>query len=113
VVCAVISAGAVAVGCGDDEGGNPYDLEMKGTKVEVTPIYQACETDADCTLMDITCDVCCVQDAITTSLADIFDNERMIACQEYDGPVCSCIPKPVTTRCDQGTCITVPIEPGS
>lgn len=95
---------AACSGGGDD---NPYALDRKGTKVEVTPIYRDCETDADCTLMDITCNICCVQDAVTTTLAQAFDNERMIACADYTGPVCSCIYEPMAARCQEGQCVAV------
>lgn len=101
VACLTLAA------CGDHDNESPYSLERKGTKVVVTPIYQDCETNADCILMEITCDFCCTRDAIATRLADAFENERAIACADYEGPVCACIPQPASAQCIEGSCVAV------
>jgi hypothetical protein len=48
-----------------------------------------------------------LQDAVDASLTQVFENERLIACTEYDGPVCGCIPEPMAAQCIDGSCTAV------
>jgi hypothetical protein len=104
-------------GCSDNQDGDKgtedrsvYKLERNGANVEVTPAYQECETDKDCTLVNITCNGCCEREAIQSSLEGEFEDAKKLACEGYQGPQCDCQELPETAACTAGRCEAV-LEP--
>lgn len=97
----------LAISCATD-GDNLYALERDADAV-VHPgeIYRACEADADCTIVDATCNGCCTVAAISSELEDRYTGERKAACEGWNGGQCDCQPSTAVARCVAGACAEV------
>lgn len=58
--------------------------------VVLSPEHLACETDADCTEVDIACSSC--GSAVASRHAPLIAAERQRMCRHYRGPVVDCPP---------------------
>lgn len=85
---------------------NPYTLERKDDRVEVTDVYTMCKSDDDCSLVNVTCNGCCDRESISSSLESKFDDEKELACSDYEGAICDCQELPLTAVCEDERCKT-------
>lgn len=61
-----------------------------GDTVLIGNEWRACAQDSDCVLVDVSCDGCCQQDAVATSVESDFGPARTDACADYEGGECDC-----------------------
>lgn len=93
---------------GAGPSGDPYALRREGPRVPITDAYVECSRDADCTLVEASCDSCCRTSAIRSDLGQTYAENRTLACTGYNGPECDCQPPDVEARCDLGRCLALP-----
>lgn len=71
---------------------------------------QHCRNDGDCILVDISCNGCCEQDAVTrTDSSDYYDH-KLRTCVGEPGPVCNCCFFKRKPACVSGRCESQLIE---
>jgi hypothetical protein len=82
-------------------------LERDGADVVVSDFYRRCAQDLHCTLVGTSCNGCCGRDAINSALVETYERESTAACDDFDGPVCRCMPQDLVARCAEGRCRAV------
>jgi hypothetical protein len=95
-------AGAGAAGAAGSTSATT--LERDGADVVVTDFYRRCAQDLHCTLVGTSCNGCCGRDAINSALVETYERESIAACDDFEGPVCRCMPEDLVARCAEGRC---------
>ncbi|MET0283703.1 MAG: hypothetical protein ABW352_04515, partial [Polyangiales bacterium] len=92
------------VACANEDTG-PYGLRRDSDAiVDPGEAYRACTRDADCLLVNVTCNGCCARAAIAATLNERFDEEKEAACDGYRGAICDCDFAKIAPACVANVC---------
>lgn len=64
-----------------------------------------CAVDADCILMDISCNGCCDRDAVHRKDSASYLEHKRMTCVGEPGAMCSCCHFPAKAVCEAGLCL--------
>jgi len=95
----------------EDAGGPPIDrlaLTRIDAEIQITEAYTDCDTHRDCVLVGTSCNGCCGQGAIDSTLTDTYEQHMEPACAGYQGGICDCSFPDVLPRCVDSHCEAVP-----
>jgi len=98
------SPGADAGPAGAGGTSSQWSLTRDDADVVVGEVYRMCTQDHDCTLVGISCNGCCGQDAISRLREMTYRQELEAACRDYEGAICDCEPKALSAVCVQARC---------
>ena len=69
-----------------------------------------CEEDADCILVDISCNGCCDRDAVNREDSTSYLEHKRMTCVGEPGAICSCCHFPAKAACEAGICVYKVLE---
>lgn len=81
------SSPQMPVAAAPSTGGRPSAGEGE---VEIIGVWQKCEKDADCEVVDSSCGNCCQYGAVNKGLVKIFTDRKEKECKGWKGGVCEC-----------------------
>lgn len=95
---------------GCDLGGGKSAARVMPDSAPAPADLKRCEVDADCILVDISCNGCCDRDAVNRKDSLRYLEHRQATCVGELGSICSCCHFLARAACEAGSCQYLVVE---